>query len=84
MSQFLFGTARIYCTNWACIPNNELLLDEKKKKIETVKTLTIVETHFKDFSCSEFFSQISEEKVFMEHVQKSDNDSGESGKAFAE
>jgi hypothetical protein len=59
----------------------------KKKnrlKIETVKALTIMETHFKDFSCSEFFSQISKEKVFLEQVHKSDKYSGESGKAFTE
>jgi hypothetical protein len=37
---------------------NALWSDEKKRlKIETVKALTIVKTHFKDLSCSEFFSQ---------------------------
>jgi hypothetical protein len=53
-------------------------------KIETVKALTIVKTHFKDFSCLEFFSQISQEKVLLEQVHKSDKHSGEFGKAFAE
>jgi hypothetical protein len=49
---------------------------KKQTKIETVKALTIVNTHFKDFSYSEFFSQISKEKVFLEQVQKSDKYSG--------
>jgi uncharacterized protein YjaZ len=62
---------------------NVLWSDEKNKlKIETVKALTIVKTHFKDLSCSEFFSQISKEKIFLEHVHKSEKYSGESGKAF--
>jgi hypothetical protein len=55
-----------------------------KNRLETMKALTIVKTHFKDFSCSEFFSQISKEKIFLEQVKKSDKYSGESGKAFAE
>jgi hypothetical protein len=57
---------------------------KNRLKIETVKALTIVKTHFKDFSYSEFFSQISKEKVFLEQVHKSDKYSGESGKAFTE
>jgi hypothetical protein len=52
-------------------------------KIETVKTLTIVKAGFKDNSCSEFFSEISKEKMFLEQVHKSDKYSGESGRAFA-
>jgi hypothetical protein len=52
--------------------------------METAKALTIAKTHFKDFSCSEFLSQISKEKLFLEQVHKSDKYSGESGKAFAE
>jgi hypothetical protein len=58
----------------------------KKKRviIETVKVLTIVKTQFKDFSCSEFFSQISKEKVFLEQVDKYITYLGESGKGFAE
>jgi uncharacterized protein YjaZ len=46
-----------------------------------VKALTIVKTHFKDISSSEFFSQIWKEKAFLEEVHKSDKHSGESGKA---
>jgi hypothetical protein len=38
--------------------------------------------HFKDFSCSEFFSKIPKEKVFLEQVHKSDKYSSESGMAF--
>jgi hypothetical protein len=57
---------------------------KKKTDLETVKALTIVKSHFEDFSCSEFFSQISTETVFLEQVHKSDKYSGESGKAFAE
>jgi hypothetical protein len=49
-----------------------------------VKALTIVKTHFKDFFCSEFFSQTWKENVFLEQVRKSNKYSGESGKAFAE
>jgi hypothetical protein len=64
---------------------NALWADEiKRLKTETVKALTIVKTHFKGFSCSEFFSQISKEEVFLEQVHKSDKYSGESGKAFAD
>jgi hypothetical protein len=59
-------------------------IKKNRLKIEAVKALIIVETHFKDFSRSEFFSQISKEKVFLEQVHKSDKYSGESGKAFAE
>jgi hypothetical protein len=33
--------------------------ENNRLKIETVKALTIVKTHFKDVSYSEFFSQIS-------------------------
>jgi hypothetical protein len=63
-----------------------MLYDQMKKqtKIETVKALTIVKTHFKDISCSEFFSQTLKEKVFLEQVHRSDKYSGESEKAFAE
>jgi hypothetical protein len=57
---------------------------KKQLKIVTVKALTIVNTHFKDFSYSEFFSQTSKEKVFLEQVHKFDKYSGESWKAFAE
>jgi hypothetical protein len=57
---------------------------KNRLKTETVKALTTPKTHFKDISCSEFFSQISKEKVFLEQVHKSDKYSGESGKAFAE
>jgi hypothetical protein len=64
---------------------NVLRSDEKNRlKIETVKALTIVKTHFKDVSCSEFFPQISKGKVFLEQIHKSDKQLGESGKAFAE
>jgi hypothetical protein len=39
---------------------NALWTDEKNRlKIQTVKALTIVKTHFKDFSCAEFYVQIS-------------------------
>jgi hypothetical protein len=52
---------------------NALWTDEKNRlKIETVKALTIVKTHFKDFSCAEFYVQISEEKKLLEQVHKSD------------
>jgi hypothetical protein len=57
---------------------------KKRLKIDTVKALTIVKTQFKDFSCSEFFSQMLKEKVFLEQVHKSDIYSGGSGKAFTE
>jgi hypothetical protein len=64
---------------------NVLLSDEKNRlKTETVKTLAIMKIQFKDFSCSEFFPQISKEKVFLEQVHKSDKYSGESGKVFAQ
>jgi hypothetical protein len=53
-------------------------------KMEAVKALTIMKTHFKDFSCSEFFSKILKEKVYLEEVHKSDKYSHGSGKAFAE
>jgi hypothetical protein len=59
-------------------------MKETRLQIETVKALTTVKTHFKNLSCSELFSQISKEKVFLEQVHKSDKYSGESGKAFAE
>jgi hypothetical protein len=49
-----------------------------------MKALTIVKTLFKDYSCSEFFSHISKETLFLEKVHKSDKYSGEYGKAFAE
>jgi hypothetical protein len=52
---------------------------KNRLKIETVKALTIVKTHFNDFSCSEIFSQISKEEVFLEQANKSDKYSGESG-----
>jgi hypothetical protein len=58
--------------------------EENRLKIETMKALTIVKTHFKDFSCSEFFSQISKERLFLEQVRKSDKYSGDFGKAFTE
>jgi hypothetical protein len=35
---------------------------KNKLKIETVKALTIVKTHYKNFSCSEFISQNIERK----------------------
>jgi uncharacterized protein YjaZ len=64
---------------------NVLWSDEKSRlKIQAVKALTIVKTHFKDFSCSELFSQILKENVFLEQIHKSDKYSGECGKAFAE
>jgi hypothetical protein len=37
------------------------LLNVNRLKIETVEALTIVKTHFNDFSCAEFYVQISEE-----------------------
>jgi hypothetical protein len=42
------------------------------------------QTQFKEFSYSEFFSQISKEKVFLEQVHKPDKYSRESGKSFIE
>jgi hypothetical protein len=39
--------------------------EKKTLKIETVKALTTVKTHFNDFSCAEFYVQISEEKNFL-------------------
>jgi hypothetical protein len=61
------------------------MVNEKNRlKTETVKALINVKTHFKDFSCSEFFSRISKEKAFLEQVHKCDKYSGESGKVFAE
>jgi hypothetical protein len=60
------------------------LWSNEKTDLKTVKALTIVNTHFKDLSCSEIFSQRSKEKVFLEQVHKSDKYSGDSGKAFAE
>jgi uncharacterized protein YjaZ len=52
---------------------NVLWSDEKNRlKIETVKALRIVKTHFKDIFCSESFSQILKEKVFLEQVHKYD------------
>jgi hypothetical protein len=47
-------------------------MKENKLKTETVKALTIVNTHLKDFSYSELFFQISKEKVFLEEVHRSD------------
>jgi hypothetical protein len=45
---------------------NVLWTDEKNRlKIETVEALTIVKTHFKDFSCAEFYIQISEGKEYF-------------------
>jgi hypothetical protein len=47
---------------------NKCTVDRPKKtrlKIETVKALTIAKTHFKNFSCAEFYVQISEEKNFL-------------------
>jgi hypothetical protein len=35
---------------------------KKTLKIETAEALTIVKTHFNDFSCAEFYVQISEEE----------------------
>jgi hypothetical protein len=63
---------------------NALWADENRLKIETVKALTSFKTHFKDFSSSEFFSQITKEKVFLEQIHIPDKHSGESGKAFAD
>jgi hypothetical protein len=57
---------------------------KNRLKIETLKALTIVKTHFKDFSYSEIFSQISKEKVLLEQVHKYNKYSGESGKVFTE
>jgi hypothetical protein len=37
-------------------------MKKNRLKIKRVKALTIVKTQFKDFSCSELFSQISKEK----------------------
>jgi hypothetical protein len=51
---------------------------------KTLKIETILKTHFKDFSCSEFFSKILKAKVFLEKVHKCDKYSGVSGKAFVE
>jgi hypothetical protein len=45
---------------------------KNRLKTETVEALTIVKTYFKDFSCSEFFSQILKEKAFPEQIHKSD------------
>jgi hypothetical protein len=44
---------------------NKCAVDRRKNrlKIETVKALTIVKTHFNDFYCAEFYVQISEEKT---------------------
>jgi hypothetical protein len=39
---------------------NALWSDEKT---ETLKALTIVKTHFKDFSCSEFFPNFERKSV---------------------
>jgi hypothetical protein len=59
---------------------NALWTDGKNRlKIETVKALTIVKTHFKDFSCAEFYVQISEEE---KQVHKSDKYSDESKEFF--
>jgi hypothetical protein len=57
---------------------------KNRLQIEAMKALTIVKTHFKSFFCSEFFFQISKEKLFLEQVHKFDIYSGESEKAFAE
>jgi hypothetical protein len=35
---------------------------KNRLKIETAEALTIVKTHFNDFSCAEFYFQISEEE----------------------
>ena len=51
---------------------------KNRLKIETVKALTIIKTHFKDFSCAKFYVQISEEKKLLEQVHKSDKYSDES------
>jgi hypothetical protein len=52
--------------------------EKKTLKIETVKALTTVKTHFNDFSCAEFYVQISEEEKLLEQVHKSDKYSDES------
>jgi hypothetical protein len=57
---------------------------KNRLKIEAMKALKIVKTHFKSLSFSGLFSRILQEKVFLEQVHKSDKYSGESGKTFAE
>jgi hypothetical protein len=58
---------------------NALWTDAKSRlKIETAEALTIVKTHFNDFSCAEFYVQISEEKKLLEQVHKSDKYTDES------
>jgi hypothetical protein len=60
---------------------NALYSDKRSLRTETVKALTIVKTHYKDVWCSEFVSQISKQKLFLEQVHKSDKYSGEFSKA---
>jgi hypothetical protein len=49
-------------------------------KIETAKAVAIVKTHFKGFSCSDFFPQTSIGRVFLEQVHKSVNIQGNLGR----
>jgi hypothetical protein len=53
---------------------NAIWTDGKKNrlKIETVKALIIVKTHFKNLSRAEFYDQILNEKEILEQVHKSD------------
>lgn len=62
---------------------NALWSDEKNRlKIETVKALTTVKTHFKNFSCAEFYVEILKEKILLEQIHKSDKYSDVSGQVF--
>jgi hypothetical protein len=47
-------------------------MKKNRLKIETVKTLIIVKTYFKNLSCAEFYGQILNEKEILEQVHKSD------------
>jgi hypothetical protein len=52
---------------------NAIWTDEKNRlKIQTVKTLIIVKTYFKNLSCVEFYDQVVNEKEILEQVHKSD------------
>jgi hypothetical protein len=49
-----------------------LWTDERNRlKLDTVKSILIVKTHYKDVSCLEFFDIISEDRKLLEKIQSS-------------
>jgi hypothetical protein len=51
---------------------NSLWTDERTRlQLDTVKSVVIVKTHYKDVSCSEFFDIISNDRKLLEKIHSS-------------